>query len=147
MRRFRLKTWLFDGKCEKKTTSTGTHREVQMSFWRPQVEYTTCNAFLLNKRVPGKMMEIVHCIFVMNKKCMFKRAIHKLMTQAEKMGSMRKSPLNRYVSIKGHLSSSRKIQPKFFCFKTLSTSTILYHPQYFIIHYPLLCFSICILTE
>lgn len=85
--------------------------------------------------------------FFMNKKCMFKRAIHKLMTQAEEMGSMRKSPLNRYVSIKRHLSSSRKIQPKFFCFKTLSTSTILYHPQYFIIHYPLLCFLICMLTE
>lgn len=66
--------------------------------------------------------------FFMNKKCMFKRAIHKLMTQAEKMGSMRKSPLNRYVSIKRHLSSSRKIQPNFFCFKTLSTSTILCHP-------------------
>lgn len=37
--------------------------------------------------------------FLWIKKCMFKRAIHKLMTQAEKMGSMRKSPLNRYASV------------------------------------------------
>lgn len=34
------------------------------------------------------------------------------MTQAEKMGSMRKSPLNRYVSVKSQVSSSRKIQPQ-----------------------------------
>lgn len=146
MRRFR-KTWRFNEKCAKKTTSTGTHREFQMSFWRPQVEYTTCNAFLLNKRVPGAMMMESYIACFRNKKCMFKRAIRKLMTQAKKMRSMRKSPLNRYVSVKRHLSSSRKIQPKFFYFKTLSTSTMLYHPQSFIIHYPLLCFSICILTE